>query len=620
MTSILTTFDTRLARLEKSIYPLYTSTQILNRRAYNIDQALLKIDQIASDQEGVAAEEALILRGPQPGQLNVYKDALERLNASIAFKSSDRDSLDTARLVETGAKKLTSLYTKLVAECSSGSTPGPTTALSPVSISSELMNTLQPLVAFLRTLPQPSTHPSHPAASSIFNTLREAQKGYADMRGNWVKRCLEGQGKRVLDRADTIDVVMSGKEFGDWVRSLLDFAEAEHENLLELAPLSSPATIGQTYQTLLTPLLTLFATNLSNLTSLIKRSLQKYNFLALSAYDSLSSLQPRFESILSWRGQPASASGKSGTGNELKEGLNSLRAICLRSFPEILADIKLAALSSGPGGKGNNVGPGGEMSTGLADVTLQAVKYMERLPDVSGAAGTALLALGDGNWKMGEGVQLGKANVSKLGEGDEQIIIEHYTYDLVTTLVSTLTTLSKTNRRPSMGSVFLLNNISYLHTRILLQPANPSLPQLLSQPTRDSLKSAFRTAKAGYFDANFSPLMLALSEDSGKDSSLASGNKGAGGGGGGGKEKTKDKMTRFFDLLEEVVERHKLAKVLEDDEDERNIVVDEVVKLVVTTMKGFVNKHRDKEFSKNPQKYIKMSPEAVESQLRSIYR
>jgi hypothetical protein len=185
----------------------------------------LKIDQIASDQEGVAAEEALILRGPQPGQLNVYKDALERLNASIAFKSSDRDSLDTARLVETGAKKLTSLYTKLVAECSSGSTPGPTTALSPVSISSELMNTLQPLVAFLRTLPQPSTHPSHPAASSIFNTLREAQKGYADMRGNWVKRCLEGQGKRVLDRADTIDVVLSGKEFGDWVRSLLDFAE-----------------------------------------------------------------------------------------------------------------------------------------------------------------------------------------------------------------------------------------------------------------------------------------------------------------------------------------------------------------------------------------------------------
>lgn len=95
MISILDSFDTRLAKLEKSVLPLYTSTQILNRRASNIDKTLLKIDEVASNQEGIVVEQALILRGPQTGQLEIYREALERLNATIAFKSSDIDSEET---------------------------------------------------------------------------------------------------------------------------------------------------------------------------------------------------------------------------------------------------------------------------------------------------------------------------------------------------------------------------------------------------------------------------------------------------------------------------------------------------------------------------------------------
>ena len=49
---------------------------------------------------------------------------------------------------------------------------------------------------------------------------------------------------------------------------------------------------------------------------------------------------------------------------------------------------------------------------------------MDRLPEVQSAVGSALLTLGDGNWKMGEGMQVGKG--SKLGDGDEQTILEHY--------------------------------------------------------------------------------------------------------------------------------------------------------------------------------------------------
>ncbi|KAF4582516.1 hypothetical protein EYR38_002642 [Pleurotus pulmonarius] len=569
MISILNSFDTRLAKLEKSILPLYSSTQILNKRASNIEKALLKIDEVASNQEGIAAEEALILRGPQPGQLDVYTDALERLNASIAFKSSDRDLADTARLVETGAKKLTQMYTKLVAEGSSGSTPPPGADLRSAPFPTSLLSSLSPVVSFLRSLPLPATHPSHPAAPSIMSTLKDAQRGYADMRGTWSRKCLETQAKRVLDRADTIDSIQAGKEFGDWVESLITIADKEYEHLQDLSPLVGSAILASTYTTLLNPISSLFGSTLQSLISFIKRSLHKHAFLALSSYEALISLKPRWDVVLSRR----SLDPRGDSNDPFTEGLQSIRAVSLRSFPEFLADLKMASL-----------GKGGEVGTGLADFVVSTVQYLDRLPEVQSAAGSALLKLGDGNWKMGEGVLPTAAKGSKLGEGDETLILEHFVYDVITTAVNSLTTLSRAQRRPSMGSIFLLNNISYLRQRVILEPQNVGLSDLLSKPTLEAINSNFRTAKAAYFDSNFSPLMQALTDDPKEK---------------GGKAVTKEKFTRFFDLLEEVVERHKLGKVLEDDEEGRETLADEVVKLVVPSLQRFTSKHKEKEFSKS---------------------
>ncbi|EEB91487.1 hypothetical protein MPER_10143 [Moniliophthora perniciosa FA553] len=399
MTYILNSFDTRLAKLEKSILPLYNSTQVLNRRASNIEKALLKIDEVASNQEGIAAEEALILRGPQPGQLDEYKDALERLNASIAFKSSDRDSQDTARLVETGAKKLTQLYTKLVAEGSSGSAPPPG---------------ILPLVEFLKKLPLPSTHPSHPAAPAIMSVLKEAQRGYADMRGNWSRKCLETQGQRVLDRADNIDPVQAGREFGLWVQSVLTVVQEEYSLLAELSPLSHPSVISSSFSTLLKPLLLLLSSIVSSLVAVVKRSLHKYGFMALAAYDSLGNLQPVWDEVSSWRG-PESRKGT----DEFKEAVQAIRSLCLRMFPECLADIKLGATSRTS-----------DTSVELFESSISAVEFLNRLPEVLVASGDILMTLGDGNWKMGEGMSVTK---SKTGGTAERVLLEHYIYDIVNT-------------------------------------------------------------------------------------------------------------------------------------------------------------------------------------------
>jgi exocyst complex component 7 len=224
---------------------------------------------------------------------------------------------------------------------------------------------------------------------------------------------------------------------------------------------------------------------------------------------------------------------------------------------------------------------------------------MERIPDVQVAVASALLTLGDGNWKMGEGV---KVVGSKSAEVDEQTILEHYmcTFtlfilaiilsdfvsfgfidDVVNTLLATLNTISRTNKRPAFGAIFLLNNVFYLNTHLIDQP-HADVSTLLSKPTTDALTSNFRIAKAGYFDTNFSPLMSCLQED--KDKS---------------KSATKERFTRFYDMLEEVAERHRVAKVLHEDKAGRETVCEEVVKLVIPSLQRFTQRNTGKEFSKS---------------------
>jgi len=161
-------------------------------------------------------------------------------------------------------------------------------------------------------------------------------------------------------------------------------------------------------------------------------------------------------------------------------------------------------------------------------------------------------------------------------------VLNRYSDDVVNTLISSLQAVSRAQPRPSVGSVFLLNNVAYLRSN-LVETRSP-VYVLLSPPTRDVIISSFRTAKANYFDTNLSPLVQVLAEDPRGRS---------------GKTEYKEKFTRFYDLLEETKERHALVRVLDDDDGARAEVADEVVRLVVPSLQRFMQRTREKEFSKS---------------------
>ena len=122
--------------------------------------------------------------------------------------------------------------------------------------------------------------------------------------------------------------------------------------------------------------------------------------------------------------------------------------------------------------------------------------------------------------------------------------------------------MSKSQKGPFFGSIYLLNNLAYLRLHILLELRNKNIMPLLSKPTWNALNSNFRLAKSEYSNRNFMPLLGVLADE-------------PSGGKSGGKAATKEKFTKFFDLLEDVAERHRIARVLEGDKEGRETVVDE---------------------------------------------
>lgn len=86
---------------------------------------------------------------------------------------------------------------------------------------------------------------------------------------------------------------------------------------------------------------------MGTITTLLKRSLRNHTFLALAAFDQLSALMPRWDAAISSR-----ASRRE---QELRDAVFAWRAACVRSYPEFLADLKMAGLGPKTGEIGTNI-------------------------------------------------------------------------------------------------------------------------------------------------------------------------------------------------------------------------------------------------------------------------
>lgn len=147
------------------------------------------------------------------------------------------------------------------------------------------------------------------------------------------------------------------------------------------------------------------------------------------------------------------------------------------------------------------------------------------------------------------------------------------------------------------------------------------LQDYLGQQGTDVLNGAFRTARVAYLDA-WHPVIAALMDDNvgltKPSTSKLSTLGGASSGERAQKEDAKQRFAKFFEGLEDLERLHMAYPLSRDDDDLRESLRREVLRLVMPLYSKFVAKQMAAHFSSNPTKHLR--PEAeVEERLMRLY-
>ncbi|GAA5934161.1 hypothetical protein JCM1841_004654 [Sporobolomyces salmonicolor] len=607
MSNVLGELDDRLAKLEKSLVPIYKETGKLTRVSKNLESTMRSIDGLLGHHDLVEREEGLIKAAPKPDDLKPYLAAIDRLvSASEALRKTDAKGqgatlAQMAALIESGGKQLVGVFRQWVKETSPSLDAGslfdkgkPFPTLSPSFLEHGL-----PLLSYLIALPDP-------IGPKLF---AEATRSYTDLRAAWIEEGMRNAAKEVLTDATPqlagassagsagvrgeIAAGVERKGLGRFLDVLFAILKSEHALLGTVFATLSPSQRSPLYASLLPPSLSLFLSTGQSLNTLIRKSLHSLIPIAFACYTELQDRSGEFEE---WA--RAKAARKE---NELGELTHAFRGTCLTSLPGILEDTKLFGTKAPTGAEAT--------SAGVSSTTIAVVNFMRQLADNQPTVETFLTVLGPGNW--------GGPKSSSTGKDDGDDLLPRYLTDLVSTLLSSLDTRSRGLRGPKgTSAIFLLNNISFLRHAIL----SSLVSDLLGESFEDSLNKRMRSVKSSYLEI-WSPLVSALldaglAEQSGATSAIKAGIGAVKGTGGTERRETKDRFVRFHEALEEVEALHHAARLEEGEVEMRERLKGEVERMVVPTYAKFVQRHRKDNYSA---KYVRLDAEGLEAKIRSIF-
>lgn len=238
---------------------------------------------------------------------------------------------------------------------------------------------------------------------------------------------------------------------------------------------------------------------------------------------------------------------------------------------------------------------------------------MQQLVDVPNTTESCLQSLGDGGWDFAASASLrGTPRMSDSVDGLLPKYLGAYSSplsrcahrtaydcrciccigDLLGALLTALETRSKNMRslpqsnmagpvattsntnRPSVGPIFLLNNIAFLRREVL----SSAISDVLGDRSEDSLNRLHRSAKTSYMEI-FSGLVACLMDAPSESGLLKTGLGVVGVGPSGEKREVKDRFVRFNDALSDVENVHRMARIDPNEEVLRDRLKDDVYKV-----------------------------------------
>lgn len=608
MVSILSSFESRLMKLENSIIPVHKQTENLQRLQENVEKTLSCLDHVISYYHVASDTEKIIREGPT-GRLEEYLGSMAKIQKAVEYfqdNSPDSPELNKVKLLfERGKESLESEFRSLMTRHSK--VVSPVLLLDLISADDELEvqedvvlehlpeSVLRDVVRISRWLVEYGRNQDF---MNVYYQIRSSQldrsiKGlkehfrksssssgvpYSPAIPNKRKDTPTKKPIKRPGRDDMLDVETDA--YIHCVSAFVKLAQSEYRLLMEIIPEHHQK---KTFDSLIQDALDGLMLEGENIVSAARKAIIRHDFsTVLTVFPILRHLKqtkPEFDQVL----QGTAASTK----NKLPGLITSMETIGAKALEDFADNIK-----NDPD-KEYNMPKDGTVH----ELTSNAILFLQQLLDFQETAGAMLAS------------QETSSSATSYSSEFSKRLLSTYICKVLGNLQLNLLSKSKVYEDPALSAIFLHNNYNY----ILKSLEKSELIQLVAvtQKTaersyREHIEQQIQTYQRSWLKVTdyiaeknlpvFQPGVKLRDKE---------------------RQMIKERFKGFNDGLEELCKIQKVWAI--PDTEQRDKIRQAQKDIVKETYGAFLHRYGSVPFTKNPEKYIKYRVEQVGDMIDRLF-
>ncbi|XP_074745159.1 exocyst complex component 7 isoform X7 [Strix uralensis] len=644
MVSILSSFESRLMKLENSIIPVHKQTENLQRLQENVEKTLSCLDHVISYYHVAKDTEKIIKEGPT-GRLEEYLNCMDKIQKAVEyFQDNNPDSPELNRvksLFERGKESLESEFRSLMTRHSK---PVPPILILDLISGDDEMETQEEMS--LEHLPESVLHDIIRISGWLVENGRnqDFMTVYFQIRSVQLDRSIKGlkdhfrknssstgvpyspaiQNKRkdtptkkpikrpghehdlrvkhlsdtlsdkhgpAAGRDDVFDIEIDA--YIHCVSAFVKLAQSEYQLLTEIVPEHHQK---KTFDSLIQESLDNLIMEGDNIVSAARKAIIRHDYSAVLTIfpilKHLKQMKPEFDQVL--QGTAA------GTKNKLPGLITSMETTGARALEEFADNIK-----NDPD-KEYNMPKDGTVH----ELTSNAILFLQQLLDFQETAGAMLASqvLGD-TYNIPLDPRETSSSASSYSSEFSRRLLSTYICKVLGNLQLNLLSKSKVYEDPALSAIFLHNNYNYILKSLekseLIQlvavtqkTAERSYRELIEQQIQTYQRSWLKVTEH-ILERNlpvFQPGVKLKDKE---------------------RQMIKERFKGFNDGLEELCKIQKAWAI--PDMEQRDRIRQAQKTIVKETYGAFLNRYGNVPFTKNPEKYIKYQVDQVGEMIEKLF-
>ncbi|XP_054702351.1 exocyst complex component 7 isoform X6 [Grus americana] len=621
MVSILSSFESRLMKLENSIIPVHKQTENLQRLQENVEKTLSCLDHVISYYHVAKDTEKIIKEGPT-GRLEEYLNCMDKIQKAVEyFQDNNPDSPELNRvksLFERGKESLESEFRSLMTRHTK---PVPPVLILDLISGEDEMETQEEMP--LEHLPESVLHDIIRISGWLVENGRnqDFMTVYFQIRSVQLDRSIKGlkdhfrknssstgvpyspaiQNKRKdtptkkpikrPGRDDVFDIEIDA--YIHCVSAFVKLAQSEYQLLTEIVPEHHQK---KTFDSLIQESLDNLIMEGDNIVSAARKAIIRHDYSAVLTIfpilKHLKQMKPEFDQVL--QGTAA------GTKNKLPGLITSMETTGAKALEEFADNIK-----NDPD-KEYNMPKDGTVH----ELTSNAILFLQQLLDFQETAGAMLASqvLGD-TYNIPLDPRETSSSASSYSSEFSRRLLSTYICKVLGNLQLNLLSKSKVYEDPALSAIFLHNNYNYILKSLekseLIQlvavtqkTAERSYRELIEQQIQTYQRSWLKVTD--YILERNLPVFQPGVKLKDKE-----------------RQMIKERFKGFNDGLEELCKIQKAWAI--PDMEQRDKIRRAQKTIVRETYGAFLNRYSNVPFTKNPEKYIKYQVDQVGEMIEKLF-